>query len=70
MTLDLSPIYSATCTVKLADLLACEAAIKTVASIGADVTGAGPVYLYRSITKTLHGTSRTLTMTRPSQGRW
>lgn len=70
MTLDLSTLYAATGTAKLADLPAYEAAVKAAVPRGADVTmtGAGPVWLYLRLAHTLHGIARVLTYDSPVTG--
>lgn len=63
MTLDLSTLYAATGTAKLADLPAYEAAALAQVPAGADVTltGKAPVWLYLCLAHALHGRARTLT---------
>lgn len=70
MTLDLSTLYAATGTAKLADLPAYEFAVKTAVPRGADVTitGPGPVWLYLRLAHTLHGIARSLRYDSPVTG--
>lgn len=70
MTLDLSTLYAATGTAKLADLPAYEARVKELVPSGADVTltGPGPVWLYLRLAHTLHGRARILTYESPVTG--
>ncbi len=70
MTLDLSTLYAATGTAKLADLPAYEAEVKQTVPSGADVTltGPGPVWLYLRLAHTLHGIARSLTYDSPVTG--
>jgi hypothetical protein len=70
MTLDLSQLYTATGTAKLADLPAYETRVKELVPPGADVTitGQAPVWLYLHIAHTLHGRARVLTYDSPVTG--
>ena len=70
MTLDLSTLYAATGTAKLADLPAYEAEVKSAVPRGADVTltGPGPVWLYLRLAHTLHGIARSLRYDSPVTG--
>lgn len=70
MTLDLSTLYAATGTAKLADLSAYESAVKAQVPCGGDVTltGPGPVWLYLRLAHTLHGIARTLRYDSPVTG--
>ena len=70
MTLDLSTLYSATGTAKLADLATYEMRVKELVPPGADVTltGPGPVWLYLRLAHTLHGRARVLTYESPVTG--
>jgi hypothetical protein len=70
MTLDLSTLYAATGTAKLADLSAYEARVKELVPPGADVTltGPGPVWLYLRLAHALHGRARVLTYESPVTG--
>lgn len=70
MTLDLSTLYAATGTAKLADLPAYEAAVKALVLRNADVTltGPGPVWLYLRLAHILHGIARSLTYDSPVSG--
>lgn len=70
MTLDLSTLYSATGTAKLADLPAYEAEVKNTVPRGVDVTltGPGPVWLYLRLAHTLHGIARSLRYDSPVTG--
>ncbi|MBV6501367.1 MAG: hypothetical protein CJBNEKGG_03877 [Prosthecobacter sp.] len=70
MTLDLSTLYAATGTAKLADLPAYEAEVKKAVPRGVDVTltGPGPVWLYLRLAHTLHGIARSLRYDSPVTG--
>lgn len=70
MTLDLSALYAATGTAKLADLPSYEAGVKSTVPPGADVTltGPGPVWLYLRLAHTLHGIARSLRYDSPVTG--
>jgi hypothetical protein len=70
MILDLSTLYAATGTAKLADLPAYEARVKELVPPGADVTltGPGPVWLYLRLAHTLHGRARVLNYESPVTG--
>jgi len=70
MTLDLSTLYAATGTTKLADLPAYETHVKQLVPPGADVTltGQAPVWLYLRIAHALHGIARSLTYDSPVTG--
>jgi len=70
MTLDLSTLYAATGTAKLADLPAYEARVKELVPPGSDVTltGPGPVWLYLRLAHALHGRARVLTYESPVTG--
>lgn len=70
MTLDLSTLYAATGTAKLADLPAYEAQAKDLVAPGADVTltGSAPVWLYLRIAHALHGRARKLFYDSPVTG--
>jgi hypothetical protein len=70
MTLDLSTLYAATGTAKLADLPAYEARVRELVPPGADVTltGPGPVWLYLRLAHMLHGRARVLTYESPVTG--
>ncbi len=70
MTLDLSTLYTATGTAKLADLPAYEARVKELVPPGADVTltGPAPVWLYLRIAHALHGRACVLTYDSPVTG--
>jgi hypothetical protein len=70
MTLDLSSLYAATGTAKLANLPAYEAEVKSAVPRGADVTltGPGPVWLYLRLAHTLHGIARSLRYDSPVTG--
>ena len=70
MTLDLSTLYAATGTAKLADLPSYEAGVKELVPPGADVTltGPGPVWLYLRLAHVLHGRARILTYESPVTG--
>lgn len=70
MTLDLSTLYAATGTAKLAELPAYEDEVKRTIPRGADVTltGPGPIWLYLRLAHTLHGIARTLRYDSPVTG--
>jgi hypothetical protein len=70
MTLDISTIYAATGTAKLADLPAYESCVKELVPPGSDVTltGPGPVWLYLRLAHVLHGRARVLTYDSPVSG--
>lgn len=70
MNLDVSKLYSATGTAKLADLPAYEAGVRNTVPRGADVTltGPGPVWLYLRLAHTLHGIARSLSYDSPVTG--
>ncbi len=70
MTLDVSTLYAATGTAKLADLPAYEARVCELVPPGADVTltGPGPVWLYLRLAHRLHGRARNLTYESPVTG--
>ena len=70
MTLDISTLYAATGTAKLADLPAYETEVKSTVPRGADVTltGPGPVWLYLRLAHTLHGIARSLRYDSPVTG--
>jgi len=70
MTLDLSTLYSATGTAKLADLPAYEARVKGIVPPGAEVTltGHAPVWLYLRLAHALHGRARKLVYDSPVTG--
>ncbi|HNQ74174.1 MAG TPA: CRISPR-associated protein Csx3 [Verrucomicrobiota bacterium] len=70
MTLDLSTLYAATGTAKLADLPGYEARVREIVPAGADVTltGPGPVWLYLRLAHLLHGRARILTYESPVTG--
>jgi hypothetical protein len=70
MTLDLSTLYAATGTAKLADLPAYEARVRELVPPGADVTltGPGPVWLYLRLAHSLHGRARVLMYDSPVTG--
>ena len=70
MTLDLSSLFAATGTAKLADIPAYEAHVKELVPPGADVTltGNAPVWLYLRIAHALHGRARILTYESPVTG--
>ncbi len=70
MTFDLSILYAATSTAKLADLPAYEARVKELVPPGSDVTltGPGPVWLYLRLAHALHGRARVLTYNSPVTG--
>lgn len=67
MTLDLSTLYAATGTAKLADLPGYESRVREIVPAGADVTltGPGPVWLYLRLAHLLHGRARILTYESP-----
>jgi hypothetical protein len=70
MTLDLSTLYAATGTAKLAQLPAYEAQAKNLVPLGSSVTltGNAPVWLYLRIAHTLHGRARVLIYDSPVTG--
>ena len=70
MTLDLSTLYAATGTAKLADLPAYETTVLSQVPPGADValTGKAPVWLYLRVAHALHGRVRILTYDSPVTG--
>jgi hypothetical protein len=70
MTLDLSSLFAATGTAKLADLPAYEARVRELAPPGADVTltGNAPIWLYLRLAHSLHGRARTLSYDSPVTG--
>ena len=70
MTLDLSTLYAASGTAKLADLPAYEARVRELVQPGADVTltGNGPVWLYLRLAHALHGRARKLCYDSPVTG--
>ena len=70
MTLDLSTLYAATGTAKLADLPAYEARVQDLIPPGVDVTlsGNGPVWLYLRLAHALHGRARKLFYDSPVTG--
>lgn len=70
MTLDLSTLYAATSTAKLADLPAYEARARELVSPGAEVTltGNAPVWLYLRLAHALHGRVSKLTYHSPVTG--
>ena len=70
MILDISTLYAATGTAKLAELPAYEARARELVPPGADVrlTGPGPVWLYLRLAHTLHGIARVLNYDSPVTG--
>ena len=70
MTFDLSTLYAASGTAKLADLPAYEARVRELVSPGADVTltGHSPVWLYLRLAHSLHGRARKLCYDSPVTG--
>jgi hypothetical protein len=70
MILDLSTLYTATGTAKLADLPVYETRAKELVPPGADVTltGPAPVWLYLRIAHALHGQVRKLWYDSPVTG--
>ena len=70
MTFDLSTLYAATGTAKLADLPEYESRVRELVPPGADVilTGPGPVWLYLRLAHLLHGHARILTYDSPVTG--
>jgi hypothetical protein len=70
ITIDISELYAATGTAKLADLPAYLQAVKEVAGNGNDIllTGPGPVWLYLAVSHALHGKARKLSYTSPVTG--
>ncbi len=70
MTIDLSTLYAATGTAKLAELPAYEDEVKRAVPRGVDVTltGPGPVWLYLRLAHALHGIARSLRYDSPVTG--
>lgn len=70
MIIDVSTLYTATGTAKLADLPEYEARVRELVTNGDDIvlTGPGPVWLYLRIAHTLHGLARSLTYDSPVTG--
>jgi len=70
MILDISTLYAATGTAKLADLPAYEANARQLVPPGAAVTltGPGPVWLYLRLAHALHGVAKSLTYDSPVTG--
>ena len=70
MTLDLSTLYTATGTAKLAELPAYEAQACELVPPGAEVTltGNAPVWLYLRLAHALHGQARKLSYDSPVTG--
>lgn len=70
MTIDLSTLYTATGTAKLANLSDYEARAMDLVSPGSDVTltGNGPVWLYLRLAHCLHGRARKLFYNSPVTG--
>jgi hypothetical protein len=70
MTLDLSTLYTATGTARLADLPAYEQAAQAAVPPGAEVTltGPAPVWLYLRVAHALHGRARRLVYLSPVTG--
>jgi hypothetical protein len=70
VTLDVSKLYAATTSAKLADLPRYEEQARAAVPPGADVTltGAGPVWLYLKIGHALHGVARRLFYDSPVTG--
>ncbi len=70
MTLDLSQLYAADGTARLASLDAYVCSACGVVPSGADVilTGPAPIWLYLRLAHALHGRVRTLSYTSPVSG--
>jgi hypothetical protein len=70
MALDVSSLYAATGTAKLADLPAYEARAKELVGPGTEVTltGQAPVWLYLRLAHALHGRARKLFYDSPVTG--
>jgi hypothetical protein len=70
MTLDLSELYAADGTARLARLDAYAAAARDAVNPGADatLTGPAPVWLYLRVAHALHGRVRKLSYTSPVSG--
>ena len=70
MTLDVSTLYAATGTAKLAELPAYEAQAKELVAPGSEVilTGNGPIWLYLRLAHALHGRARKLIYDSPVTG--
>jgi hypothetical protein len=68
--IDLSTLYAATGTAKLADLPTYETRVREVITPGGDVTitGPAPVWLYLRLAHTLHGIARSLVYDSPVTG--
>ena len=70
MILDLSTLYAATGSARLADLPAYEARVKELVPPGSDVTmtGPAPIWLYLRVAHTLHGWVKGLVYDSPVTG--
>jgi hypothetical protein len=70
MTLDLSTLFAATGTAKLAELPVYEAQVKHLVPPGSEVTltGNGPIWLYLRLAHALHGRARRLIYESPVTG--
>jgi hypothetical protein len=70
VVIDVSTLYAATGTAKLADLEAYCRKARELAGEGQDIvlTGAGPVWLYLSVSHVLHGKVRKLSYSSPVTG--
>lgn len=70
ITLDLSTLYAASGTAKLAELARYELAAQGLAGEGnvVTLTGAAPVWLYLRIAHALHGKAKQLFYTSPASG--
>ncbi len=68
--IDLSTLYAATGTAKLADLPAYEQTVRQTAGNGKDITltGNAPIWLYLRLAHTLHGRVRKLVYNSPVTG--
>lgn len=70
VVIDVSTLFAATGTAKLADLESYCAKARELAGEGREIvlTGAGPVWLYLSVSHALHGRVRKLSYTSPVTG--
>jgi hypothetical protein len=70
IVIDVSTLYAATGTAKLAELEGYIRAARELAGEGNDVTltGAGPVWLYLAVSHALHGKARRLCYSSPVTG--
>lgn len=70
ITIDISGLYAATGTAKLADMPAYLRTATEMAGSGNDIllTGQGPIWLYLAVSHALHGKARKLSYTSPVTG--